>query len=147
MLLWENKCDLMGKRMDFKAYGKLNVILWEKNVMRSKLPYTIAVFKGYIVKLLVNGIILILLIYCLLFVSKRIKTLADCELFGGRIVVLAYWPDIVINAHSFRPFDGYCGDVIIYEKLMWPEYSIFIRHCKLFIGCFIIKFHCFCIRF
>ena len=34
MRLWENKCDLMGKRMDFKAYGKLNVILWEKNVMR-----------------------------------------------------------------------------------------------------------------
>ena len=30
MRLWENKCDLMGKRMDFKAYGKLNAILWEK---------------------------------------------------------------------------------------------------------------------
>ena len=30
MLLWENKCDLMGKRMDFIAYGKLNVILWEE---------------------------------------------------------------------------------------------------------------------
>ena len=30
MRLWENKCDLMGKRMDFKAYGKLNVILWEE---------------------------------------------------------------------------------------------------------------------
>ena len=30
MRLWENKYDLMGKRMDFKAYGKLNVILWEK---------------------------------------------------------------------------------------------------------------------
>ena len=29
MRLWENKCDLMGKRMDFNAYGKLNVILWE----------------------------------------------------------------------------------------------------------------------
>ena len=28
--LWENKCDLMGKRMDFNAYGKLNVILWEE---------------------------------------------------------------------------------------------------------------------
>ena len=50
MRLWENKCDLMGKRMDFKAYGKLNVILWEefpygkinvilweKNVMRKKM--------------------------------------------------------------------------------------------------------------
>ena len=83
-------------------------------------------FKGYIVILLVNGLILILSINYLLFVSKRIKTLADCELSGGRIVVLAYWPDIVINANSFRPFDGYCGDVIKYEKLMWPEYSIFI---------------------
>ena len=30
MRLWENKCDLMGKRMDFNAYGKLNVILWEE---------------------------------------------------------------------------------------------------------------------
>ena len=30
MRLWENKCDLMGKRMDLKAYGKLNVILWEE---------------------------------------------------------------------------------------------------------------------
>ena len=30
MYLWENKCDLMGKKMDFKAYGKLNVILWEE---------------------------------------------------------------------------------------------------------------------
>ena len=30
MRLWENKCDLMGKRMDFKAYGKINAILWEK---------------------------------------------------------------------------------------------------------------------
>ena len=51
MCLWENKCDLMGKRMDFKAYGKLNVILWEefsygkinvilweKNVMRYFTP-------------------------------------------------------------------------------------------------------------
>ena len=30
MRLWENKCDFMGKRMDFNAYGKLNVILWEE---------------------------------------------------------------------------------------------------------------------
>ena len=33
MRLWENKCDLMRKRMDFKAYGKLNVILWEKKML------------------------------------------------------------------------------------------------------------------
>ena len=30
MRLCENKCDLIGKRMDFKAYGKLNVILWKE---------------------------------------------------------------------------------------------------------------------
>ena len=28
--MWENKCDVMGKRMDFNAYGKLNAMLWEE---------------------------------------------------------------------------------------------------------------------
>ena len=30
MCLWDKECNLMGKIMDLEAYGKLNVILWDK---------------------------------------------------------------------------------------------------------------------